>query len=329
MPATEVLTSTQLSFVATGVMLTIIAESGGTRHKAVLTLTELEYQIKLQIVNLIFWIAATLFGKMAVGLTILRILNKANKWHTYPVYFVIHFMNFTCILDTLLILFRCGDPGNLWNLRKQSRCLDEKMVYDFNIFAAAWQVFVDFFMAFFPMYVVWGLQMAPRRKYVIMTLLGLTTFTGVAASVKTAVAQTSLGATADSTWDIYVLAMWAATEIMLIIVCGSVPVIVPLWESLLKSRRQGYGSSSGGPSGGKSFKSGWSTSKSGWSKQSESAQRTTQDVENVDIEMSRLVAGNPKAMQPGAQSFPYSGDLPSTPYALKQANVDNSISGWR
>lgn len=265
---------------------------------AYLSIQELEHQTKLQIINLIFWIAGTLFGKMAVGLTILRILNKKEKRQTWPVHFVIYFMNVSCILDTFLILFRCGSPGNLWNFNKPSTCLNKDMVYNYNIFAAAWQVLVDFFMAFFPMYIVWGLRIPGRRKYTIMALLGLTTFTGVAASVKTAVAQKSLGAGADSTWDIYVLAMWAATEIMLIIVCGSVPAIFPLWERFFKpgGRRQGYRTTGDYIPSGKLV--------SGSSKQTDSKGRT-HTAEEVDIEMSRLVAAQQKSAQPrGTRSHP-------------------------
>lgn len=235
-------------------------------------------------INLVFWIAATLFGKMAVGLTILRLINKTNKWHTWPVKFVIYFMNLTCILDTFLILFRCGSPGNLWDLRKPSMCLDSAMVYNFNIFAAAWQVLVDFFMAFFPMYILWGLKMAPHRKYTLMALLGLTTFTGVAASVKTGVAQQSLGDTADSTWAVYVLAMWAATEIMLIIACSSVPAIFPLWERFFPSGRctqHSKYSSCDFSSGNKPT--------AGSIKHLNSRQRM-QTTDDVDIEMAQLVA---------------------------------------
>lgn len=288
----------QLCFVATAVLLTVMGETGGTRHKAAFTLPELEYQIKLQMINLVFWIAATLFGKMAVGLTILRLINRQNKWHAWPVNFVIYFMNLTCILDTFLILFRCGNPANLWDLTKTSTCLDSATVYNFNVFAAAWQVLVDFFMAFFPMYILWGLKMASRRrKYTLMALLGLTTFTGVAAAVKTSVAQRSLGETADSTWDVYVLAMWAATEIMLIIACGSVPAIFPLWEHLFRSDRGSHSHSHSQEqqqrwkySTSGEYSTGKHTTGSSSSKHLDS-RPGMQTAEEVDVEMAQLVAG--------------------------------------
>lgn len=289
--------------MATGVTLTVIAETGGTRHEAYLTVLELEHQTKLQIINLIFWIASTLFGKMAVGLTILRILNKKEKWQTWPVHFVIWFMLVSCVLDTLLLLFRCGSPGNLWDFTRQSACLDTDMVYNYNIFAAAWQVLVDFFLAFFPMYIVWGLRMPARRRYTLVGLLGLTTFTGVAAAVKTSVAQQSLGAGADATWDVFVLAMWAAVEIMLIVACGSVPAIFPLWERFFhrsgsggggRRRWQGYRTTGEDVPSGKIV-----TGSSG--KHTDSRGRT-QTAEDVDIEMSRLVAAHQKSGQSGARS---------------------------
>ncbi|KXX76056.1 hypothetical protein MMYC01_208479 [Madurella mycetomatis] len=238
-----------LTFVAEGVVTSLIAESGGTRHFVYLTLEEKEYQIKLQVVLQMFGIPCTAFGKIAVAFTILRIVNKSCKWQVWSLWSLIVLTAVTSALDVFLVLFQCGAPGHLWDLVSQAMgtvsCLDRNAVYNYNTFTAAFQAFADFFLALLPMYIIWGLQMRLRRKVTLVALLGLTTFTGVAAAVKTSLASKNLGVAADPTWDLYLLAIWAAVEIALIVMCGSVSALVPLWDRFMgrhKRSHRGYGS---------------------------------------------------------------------------------------
>lgn len=324
----------QLSFMATGALLTLIAETGGTRHKAALTAPELEFQVKLQTAALVLWIATALSGKMAICFAILRLLKRTNKWHTWPVWIVMHLMIITCALDALLVLFRCGNPRNLWDLHDQPKaaaCLDEGMVYGFGVFAAAWQVFVYFFLALYPMYIIWTLHMASsQRKYTIMTLLGLTTITGLAALTKVAVSQTSSlggGTGGDSTWDVYVLSMCSAAEAMLLIVCGSVPVMVPVWDNLVRSCRQGYGTASGIMSGaGHSRPPVWSSTKEPESPQTKQSVDNG-DLEDVDLEEAKLVGRSPKTIAE-LPSVLYARESLGYAFASKQGMADHLPRRW-
>ncbi|EAQ84429.1 hypothetical protein CHGG_08443 [Chaetomium globosum CBS 148.51] len=245
-----------LTFVALGVSAILIGESGGTRHFAYLTLAEKEYQIKLQVVLQAFGIPCTAFGKIAVAFTILRIINQSSiKWHVWSLWVLIILTALTSALDVLLVLFQCGDPANLWDLVGQATgtltCLDKAAVYNFNTFTASFQAFADFYLALLPIHIIWHLQMPLRRKLALVALLGLTTFTGIAAVIKTVLASKNLGVAADPTWDLYALAVWAAVEITLIVVCGSVPALAPLWERFVVRRRKhrrGYRDTTGGES---------------------------------------------------------------------------------
>jgi hypothetical protein len=221
----------------------LIGESGGTRHFAYLTLAEKEYQVKLQVVLQAFGIPCTAFGKMAVAFTILRIIKQSSvKWHVWSLWALIILTALTSALDVLLVLFQCGDPSNLWDLVGMATntvsCLDKAAVYNYNTFTAAFQAFADFYLALLPVHIIWGLHMPLRRKLTLITLLGLTTFTGIAAVIKTVLASKSLGVAADLTWDLYALAVWASIEITLIVLCGSVPALTPLWDRFIVRRRK-------------------------------------------------------------------------------------------
>ncbi|GAB1316435.1 hypothetical protein MFIFM68171_06645 [Madurella fahalii] len=237
-----------LAFVVQAVIATMIAESGGTRHFAYLTLEQKEHQVKLQVVLQMFSIPCTAFGKMSVAFTILRIINQSCKWHVWSLWALIILTAVTSALDVFLVLFQCGAPAHLWDLVGQATgtvsCLDRSAVYNYNTFTASFQAFADFFLALLPMHIIWGLQMRLGRKLTLVALLGLTTFTGVAASVKTSLASKNLGVAADPTWDLYLLAIWASAEIALIVICGSVTAVVPLWDRFVgrqQRSRRGYG----------------------------------------------------------------------------------------
>lgn len=196
-----------------------------------------------------FAISCTAFGKIAVAFTILRIINQSCKWHVWSLWALIILTAVTSALDVFLVLFQCGAPAHLWDLVAQAMgtvsCLDRSAVYNYNTFTAAFQAFADFFLALLPMHIIWGLQMRFGRKLTLVALLGLTTFTGVAASVKTSLASKNLGVAADPTWDLYLLAIWASVEITLIVICGSVTALVPLWDRFVgrhKRSRRAYGS---------------------------------------------------------------------------------------
>ena len=160
----------------------------------------------------------------------------------------------TVLIDMSLVMFRCGDPTQLWDFARlaaataSGKCLDPEKTNHFNLFSSAWQVFADFFFSLLPMAIVWGLKLPLRKRLYLICALGLTLFTGAAGIVKTVL--TSAVEPTDPTWTVFDVYIWFGTEAMLIIVCGSVPALHPLWERVFnragwRSRKEMYGSSGG------------------------------------------------------------------------------------
>jgi len=200
----------------------------------------MEYQLKLVVIVLDVGIATTSFGKIAIGITILRIVGDTSKWQKWAVWFTIGMTAVTAVLDILLVTFRCGNPQNLWVLARipVAECLNVPAILKFNDFCNWWQVFADFFFSILPMTIVWNLRMALAKRIQLMVGLGLTMVTGAVAIVKTVV--TSKADATDPTWSLFWTLIWFGTEAMLIIVLGTIPVLYPLWERFVSKPFQLY-----------------------------------------------------------------------------------------
>ena len=145
----------------------------------------------------------------------------------------------------------------------------------FNTFTNGWQTFSDFAFSLIPMRVVWKLRMPLFRRIALTTALGLTLVTGAAALVK-AVMTASIDLS-DITGTLGVVLTWFGTEAMLIIVCGSVPSLYPIWERFFKRPRQGYT-----PQGSKYWRFEYSR---GWAGRAKAANMTSHNERSMAAEV--------------------------------------------
>lgn len=200
---------------------------------------EIEYQLKLIIINLPIAIATTAVGKIAIGFTILRIFGNTSPRKKWSVWVMLMLLTVVSLFDILLALFRCGAPSTQWNLLKlaATNCAISSLAYDrFNYFTIAVQAFSDYYFSVLPMVVVWNLKMNRRPRIVIVFLLGLTLITGGVATAKLVVMQ-ALIPTTDITGDSFQISLMFSLEAAFIIVFGSIPVLKPIRESCLSMRQ--------------------------------------------------------------------------------------------
>lgn len=185
-------------------------------------------------------IFVTGLGKIAIGITILRIFGNTSRWQRWAVWIVMALTISTSIIDFCISTFRCGNPALTWTLEAQAtaNCVSTDAQSGINTFSNATQVFADFAFSVLPMAIIWGLHMPQRRKIFLVMALGLTLVTGAAGTVKTV--YTAALDELNLSWAIFPSLVWFAIEAMLIIVFGSVPSLHPLYEKYIKQRRLGY-----------------------------------------------------------------------------------------
>ncbi|KAI0110369.1 hypothetical protein GGR51DRAFT_510930 [Nemania sp. FL0031] len=216
------------------------------RHEAYLSPQEISYQLEITYVVLVVSIVCTALGKIAIGATILRIVSSASSSERWVVWAIIVVTTISSILDIFISLFQCGrDPRAIWDFELQAKatCLDSEALNRYTTFTAVWQSFADFVFSILPIFIVWRLRMPTQRKLILTIGLGLTLLTAGAAAAKSSyIARQSN----DYTWDLFNVYVWLSTEALLIIMCGSIPSIYPMWSQMFQRRRSGYQSHDSG-----------------------------------------------------------------------------------
>ena len=96
-------------------------------------------------------------------------------------------------------------------------------------FMTGLSAFTDFVLAIYPVCIFWSLQIATAKKVVLSALFGCGILAGVCAIVKT-VNLSALSTTTDITHDLGALIIWNATEMYIVILAGSVPMLRPFFK---------------------------------------------------------------------------------------------------
>jgi len=242
-------------FIALTVVVCLMSLNGGVRHLVYLMAdpANLVYVTQLNYLVQPLAMVSNGIGKISVGLTILRILGPTSRWRRGIIWsFIIGTIIFG-ILGVVFVYAQCKDPRALWNpaIAETTTCWDPDIQANFNLFLSSYNTFTDFLFALLPITIIKGLNMNQRKKIMLGIALGLSTFTGICAAVKTSY-MASLTKRSDLTWVTFDLFAWAGSEIFMMIVCASVPALKPLWGRYVKGERRkgtnsyayGYGSSS-------------------------------------------------------------------------------------
>lgn len=225
---------------------TYVAETGRTTHLILIGaqggMEKIYSTLMWYVIILDVGIFLTGLGKIAIGITILRMLGRTSLWQRCVVWTVMFLTISTCFIDFGISTFRCGDPTITWTLELQAtaKCVSLQAQSDINLFSNIVQIVADFAFSILPMIIVSGLRMPRPRKSVLLVALSLTLLTGAAGSVKAYYAATLNEM--DLSWDVFPNLVWFGLEAMLIVVCGSAPTLNPLYDRYIKSRRRGRGS---------------------------------------------------------------------------------------
>ncbi|KAF2871552.1 hypothetical protein BDV95DRAFT_606986 [Massariosphaeria phaeospora] len=242
---------TWIVFLPLTIIVSLFSLSGGTRHLEYLLQdpAQTQYLVKLN------WIAQPLAifclgsSKVAVAFLIVRLLNRASVWRRWSLYVASAWTVVNTVLMIVLTFVQCEDPAALWDgsVKAKTACWNPKVQSSFSTYGASMHALMDVFLAALPISLVWGLQTDMRKKLGLCTLLGCGSLTGICAAVK-ATKLSALSARSDITWETHSLFMWTGIEIILSIVCGSVPALKPIYglcmgrrPSTFRSPRGTYG----------------------------------------------------------------------------------------
>ena len=90
-------------------------------------------------------------------------------------------------------------------------------------------------LAFIPASIIYNLKLELKKRVSLSIMLGLGVIAGICGIVKTTYLP-SLSGHADITWKTYNLIVWAGSELFILVFCGSVPPLKPLWDRYVSGK---------------------------------------------------------------------------------------------
>ncbi|KAI1299023.1 hypothetical protein F5Y03DRAFT_253870 [Xylaria venustula] len=228
-------------FTTVAIIVAIFGASGGTRHSYYLSDEQVIYVTKLNWIAQPFGIIALATGKIAVGLLLLRVIASTSRWRRVTICFLMASTFISNVLAVVLTFAQCKDPAALWDpsVHAITSCWDPRVQSGFSTFTGSLNSAVDILFSLIPTTVIWKLQISAKRRLGLVILLSGGVLSGISAAIKTN-QLVSLTARSDLNWETFGLYLWTGIEIFLILVCGCIPTLRPLWDQFSGRRLRSH-----------------------------------------------------------------------------------------
>jgi len=176
-------------------------------------------------------------AKTAVALLVLRIIgsNVGSKyrWQRYSIWLMLALVWIVNFLGALFAFIQCDPPASLWDASIMNKtCWNGSIESGFALFQIVLGTLFDMLLAIVPSTLIYGLNMDLKKRISLCVLLGLGVISAVCGIVKLVYVAT-LPAHFDVTIEAYHVIVWSISELFVLIVCGSIPPIQPLWMQCL------------------------------------------------------------------------------------------------
>ncbi|KAL3474081.1 hypothetical protein BJX99DRAFT_186751 [Aspergillus californicus] len=216
------------------VLATVSAHYGTGRHASDLSDDQIVLSTKFNWLSQGFHVMSTNWGKVSIGIFLLRIIQKAK--HHEPVMYagiiLLTIINTVCVYT---IYGQCTPTARLWDSEVEGSCWDANTQKNYAFFQGSSSALSDLVLAVYPLFTIWKLQMPLKVKIGLGCVLSLGIIAMIAAIVKT-VNLASLSARADYPWDTVDLTIWIAIEQYLIIIAACIPTLTPLFNIVVRQR---------------------------------------------------------------------------------------------
>jgi len=216
-----------------------LALDGGCRHLYYLLADIGPEQVIL--VTKVFYICQPLAimgiatGRASVAALVLRIMGL-SYWRRRFLWFAIVSTLLISALNSILLFTACTPSEGLWNFLIDVNCWNPVIMTDVTIFSSSWNVFIDFCLALIPITIFWNLKISIQKRVALCLLMSAGVLAGICGAVKTSKLPESNDL--DVTWGTYDLLLWNAAETFLVIICGSLPTLKPLYDMCLGHVRE-------------------------------------------------------------------------------------------
>ncbi|KAG6365590.1 hypothetical protein INS49_007201 [Diaporthe citri] len=175
-------------------------------------------------------------SKAAGALFLLRILTAT--WQKMILWAWMISNGFLALMLGISVFAQCTPTQALWDHTVAIQSCPISLT-NVAYVTCSWSAAMDFFLAVFPWFVLWELNMKRREKITVCLSLSLGIFAGICGVIRT----TGLGVLANSADYLYATAdsvMYTSSELMVTVICISVPTLRPLWQKALKMQSSAY-----------------------------------------------------------------------------------------
>ncbi|QKX55412.1 uncharacterized protein TRUGW13939_02505 [Talaromyces rugulosus] len=169
-------------------------------------------------------------AKISIVIFLMRILGSSAKLpYKLILYIPTIIMIGANIFAMVVLLGYCTPPQKAWNPSIPGHCMSAETLDIGGRAVTVYNAAMDFLCAFFPIYMVWRLNMKTRTKWGLAVVMG-GGILGAAASLVKVVMMSNIKNTSDITYSWAPIALWYMTEMFAIIIAGSIPTLRPLWK---------------------------------------------------------------------------------------------------
>ncbi|EKG19496.1 hypothetical protein MPH_03360 [Macrophomina phaseolina MS6] len=147
---------------------------------------------------------------------------------------MLHFCIFStctvCFICIVLMYMQCTPVESIWDHRIPAKCRGFNFTAN-AIFSGSYTAAMDFWLAIFPWFVLWTLNMRRKERLTVSFGLSLGVLAGICGIIR-AVELNGLSAKADYLYATVPLILWGSTELLVCLLCATIPVLRPFYKKV-------------------------------------------------------------------------------------------------
>ncbi|SPO07027.1 related to integral membrane protein PTH11 [Cephalotrichum gorgonifer] len=216
------------------------AQAGNGKHFLVLENSQKSEAILWTIVGFCPGVMSFGLPKLAAVHLLTRLMNP-GRTHKIFLWFLGIVANLSLLGCVVILFAQCKPVESQWDFSIQGKCIDKWVLVHYAMFAGGMSAGTDLYLAAYPAFVLFGLQIPRRKKIALSGALGIGSIATVVAIYKT----TRLPSLASDDFSYHTsdLVIWTCVEGSTIIIASCIPVLQPLADRIWGRRL--FGSSYG------------------------------------------------------------------------------------
>ncbi|PYI07739.1 hypothetical protein BO78DRAFT_406280 [Aspergillus sclerotiicarbonarius CBS 121057] len=209
--------------LASSVLITISIYHGYGKHVQDIDPSDRLFAMKIYTIFQCVSILSTGTGRVAFVLYLLPIFRQQYITR-HLLWFLFALQLITNYVSPVTVLAQCKDVNVLWDPTVQTQCWNEKVSIAYSYVQCSINTATDLYLATFPVYTFWNLNLKRRTKAILIILLSLG-LVAMIASIMRALYLPSLSNLGDRTAATNRLTIWALLECYIVITTASIPCI--------------------------------------------------------------------------------------------------------